>query len=218
MSKRLLTLVLLSTLMLAAAPPARTIQASPSDGQKTDDAQAKASAERMLREAGESAVYDPAGRVSKLTLSISDKEKVGFTFIYDGQGRLQSLVQQDGVKMRLQYDAAGQWQSFVFDDGGRVTLERDREGKVMGTRTERPATRKPSQLKGARARTRKVALVDGCDDATDKAVEAVIAAGVACLPGPSIPCAAATALAAYRTYQAYQACKDKVAIEEGPVA
>ncbi|MBV9924525.1 MAG: hypothetical protein JOZ96_05735 [Acidobacteria bacterium] len=207
MSKRLLSLALLSTLVLAAAPPARVIQASPSKGQR----QATALDERALREASKNAVYDRAGRVSKLTLPVSDKEKVSFTFIYDGQGRLQSLVQQNGVKMRLQYDAAGQWQGFTFDDGGRVTVERDGSGKVTGTRTERPAPSRPSRLKGAR--TRKVLVTDACQDATDKAVEAVIAMGVACLGGPSIACAGATAFAAYRTYQAYVACK-----QDGPAA
>jgi hypothetical protein len=53
MSKRWLTLMILSTLMLALAPAVRTIKASPSGGQRQ---QAKTPDERILREAGQSAL------------------------------------------------------------------------------------------------------------------------------------------------------------------
>lgn len=207
MSKRSLSMILLSILALASIPPTLTSKASAPDRPQSADAQARVQVERTLQEANKSAVYDREGRVTKLTLPVSDSEKVSFSFIYDGQGHLQYLVQQDGTRMQLQYDAAGQWQGFIFSDGGRVTLKRDREGKVTGTRTERPTRHTPSHLKGANPSTRRVAFTeDACQDATDAAVTAVIAAGAACLPGPSIPCAAATALAAYKTYLAYKAC------------
>lgn len=216
MSKRSLSLILLSILALASASSPRISKASASDRQRPADAQAKAQVERILQEANKSAVYDREGRVTKLTLPVSDSEKVSFSFIYDGQGRLQYLVQQNGTKMQLRYDAAGQWQGFIFSDGGCVTLKRDREGHVTGTRTERPTRHTPSHLKGANPNTRRIASTeDACQDATDAAVQAVLAAAAACLPGPSIPCAAATALAAYKTYLAYKACnKDTPAPEE----
>jgi YD repeat-containing protein len=220
MSKRSLSLILLSILVLASVPPTRTSKASASDGLQSADAQAKAKMERAIREAGESATYDQAGRVTKLTISVSDNEKVSFNLIYDERGRLQSLVQQDGTKMRLQYDAAGQWQGLVFDDGGRVTLERDREGKVTGTHTERPTRRKPSQLKGANPNTRRVAFTeDACEEATNKAIEAGIIATAACLADTaSVACVTALATAALRLYQMHQACKaNTIAAEESAV-
>jgi YD repeat-containing protein len=193
MLKRFMTLILLSTLLLASTPSTLTIKASPPDGQQSSDAQAKAKVERTLREAGKSAIYDQAGRVTELTLAVSDNKNVSFSFIYDEGGRLQYLVQDDGTRIRLQYDSAGQWRGFTFPDGGRMTFERDGAGNVTGSHTEKPARHKTSQLKDigahrARLRRASVAFVDDCKAAVDRATDAAIAAGIACLPGlvPSV--------------------------------
>jgi YD repeat-containing protein len=221
MTKRFLTLTLLFTLLLASTPSTPTIKASPLDGQKSSDAQHKAEVERTLQEAGKSATYDQTGRVTKLTLPVSDNKNVSLGLTYDEQGRIQYIVHEDGTKMRLVYDNTGQWRSVIFPDGGRVTLEKDQAGNVVGFRTERPVSRKTSQLKGigahgAQLRKASVVVPSPCEEATQKATVAVIAMGAACLPDPvSIACAAASANAAYLTYVAYQACKSgEVAFEE----
>ncbi|MDT7808540.1 MAG: hypothetical protein QOJ70_2353 [Acidobacteriota bacterium] len=223
MIKRFLTFILLSTLVLAPTPSTLTIKASPPDGRQSSDAQAKAQVERTLREAGKSAIYDQAGRVTKITLAVSDNKNVSFSFIYDEGGRLQYLVQDDGARIRLQYDSAGQWRGFTFPDGGRMTLERDGAGNVTGSHTEKPpSSRKTSQLKDtgahvARLRRATAVVVDDCKAAVDRATDAAIAAGIACLPGPSPICAAAVAWAAFTGYLAYKACGGggtEIAVEE----
>ncbi len=86
--KRFLTPILLSILVLASTPSTQTTKASPPDGREPAAVQARAEVERAIREASKSAVYDQAGRVSKLTLAMPDNKKVGFSFVYDEQGRL----------------------------------------------------------------------------------------------------------------------------------
>ncbi|MDQ3744313.1 MAG: YD repeat-containing protein [Acidobacteriota bacterium] len=211
MIKRFLTLVSLSTLLLASTPSTPTIKAFPRGGQKSSDAQARARVEHTLQEAGKSATYDQAGRVKKLTLAVSDNKNVSFSFVYDERGRVQYIVQEDGTRMQLKYDSAGQWQGVIFPDGGSMTLERDRAGNVIGLHTEKPAGHKTSQLNGAgthgaRLRKASAALFDDCKAAVDRATDAAIGAAIACLPGPSAVCAAAVAWAAYTGYLAYKAC------------
>jgi YD repeat-containing protein len=210
MTKRFLTTILLSTLLLTSVPSTLTIKASSPGGQKSSDAQAKVRVEHTLQEAGKSAIYDEAGRVKKLTLGVSDNKKVSFSFMYDEQGRIQYIVQENGIKMRLQYDAAGQWQGVMFPDGGHMALQRDQAGNIISLRTEKPVSRKTSQLKGSGAhgaRLRKAAaLVDDCQAAVQRATDAAIAAGIACLPGPGVVCTAAVAWAVYTAYAAYKTC------------
>ena len=210
MMKRFLTSILLFTLLLASAPPTLTTKAYSPGKQSSADGRAQTEVERMLQEAGKSAIYDEAGRVKSLTLAVSANKNVTFTFMYDEHGRAQYIVQDNGIKMQLQYDDKGQYQGVVFPDGGRMTVERDQAGNVIGLHTQRPAGRKTSQLKGDgahSARLRKASMVfDDCADAVNRATDAAVAAGLACLPGPSAICAAAVAWAAYTTYLAYKAC------------
>ena len=221
MTKLFLTLLLFSTMLLTSTPSTLTTKASSPDGQKTPDAQAKAKVESALRDAAKTATYDQAGRVTKLTLPGSDNKTVGVGLTYDEQGRIRYIVQEDGVKLQLTYDNTGQWQGVIFPDGGRMTLEKDQAGNVVGFRTQRPAaTRKTAQLKGtsghgARLRKASAAVPDPCQEATQRATAAVLSMAAACISGPSVPCALATANAAYLSYLAYQACKSGgVATEE----
>ena len=219
MIKRFLTLVLFSTLLLTSAPSTLTIRASLPGGQKSSDAQVKDMMERTLQEADKSATYDQAGRVKKLTFTVSENKKVSFSFMYDEQDRIQYIVQENGTKMQLQYDTTGQWQGVIFPDGGRMMLERDQAGNVIELHIQKPARRKSSQLRSAgahsaRLRKASIALVDDCKAAVDRATDAAVAAGIVCLAGPSPICTAAVAWAVFTAYLAYRACHPEIMLEE----
>jgi len=221
MSKRIITLTLSFLILFTSVTSSASVGASTRDSLLPVNAPLKADAERVIQEAGKSAVYDSTGRIIGLTLIVAGNKKLNFDVKYDEQNRLLAVIDQTGAQTRYEYDKAGQLQGLLLlPSGERLTYLRDQNGSVTGVKRTVPivGTKKTSQYgsKGA-SETRYLrasAMVLGCDEAVERATLAVLAIPLACSVGP-LACGTAVAAAAYLTYRARQECGgDRYALEE----
>jgi hypothetical protein len=219
MSNRTLTRAALLLVLLALTVPTANVAAL--NGRRAS-AQESAQAERKHEGAQKGTTYDEAGRVVKMTVPTSEKDKVTVRLQYDGQNKIESVVLDDGTQIGMLYDASGLWQGCSFADGGKMLFKRDASGKINGLR--RVAGKARQQSRDARGETlQRVGLgaplvVDDCAEATLAAVGATASAVAICALGPSLECVAARAAAAVAVKKAYDACKNStIAAEESAV-
>lgn len=218
MFKRTLPLAALSLLLVSLMTPTANVVAF-KGGTPPAQERAKAQAERMIEGAQQGVTLDEVGRVAKTTVQTSESERVTVGFKYDERNRIQSLVLDDGTQVGMVYDAAGVWQGFSFPDGGKMLFKRNSAGEIVGVRRiAKPTgqTERGVNKAGVRRVGFSPLTVDGCASAVATAVAASAAAVATCLPGPSLQCAAAVASAAVAAAKAYDACRDKNGVEEGP--
>jgi len=221
MFKRTLTLTTLLSLLVASATVPLNANASSRNTPQSTQEQVKTRVERIIEEASKSAIYDQAGRVTKLTIPVSNREKVSFSFKYDEQNRIQYVIHEDGTQMRLEYDKTGQWQGFSFSDGGSLMFVRDKAGNIIGFKRDVKSVSRyiprhsGSSNYGPLFLKASVPVFD-CASAVNRAQDAVIAAGLVCATtGPGLACIGAVAYAGYLTYLAAKECD---ALLEEPVS
>lgn len=166
---------------------------------------------RVIQTAQQSAEYDSNGRVIKITIAFSDNENITVSLKYDEQNRIRYILQEDGSEIGIEYNKSGEWNDIQFPDGAKFSLVRDNKGSVVGFKRNKTSKQSftkivnRASISSIHTRT-SFSLFDDCEAATNRATDAVIAAGLICLGGPGITCTAAIAYAAALTYLAYKAC------------
>lgn len=215
MFQRIITLTTLFLLVITPMAQFSNVSARPLADKLSIEQQCKVKIEQLIEEVRRSATYDQAGRISSITISVSENEKLGFIFKYDEQSRLLFVIGEDGAQTQFEYDKTGQLQSLLLSSGVRLIYQRDSSGKVIGVKRQPTAKSQTvdSRIKASMRTTRALTLLGaGCDEATKQATLAVIAAGTICVASGLISpaCVGALAAAAYLSYLAKKACTDEV--------
>jgi YD repeat-containing protein len=217
MTKRFITLTLVLLLLLSPTTGIMGISALATDGptlnkEQMKEEKTKAEVQQAIVAARKNAIYDKAGRMSKVTIDLPRIGKFDFEYKYDGQNRLQYILDGKGRRTQYKYGESGELRSITLPNGTRMyELDKDgqgvffKDGIHLGRCDAQPkALVSINSLKHVRA----AIMAGDCGDALAAAVIATAAAAVACIGGNPIGCAVALAAAALAVSRANKACKD----------
>jgi YD repeat-containing protein len=196
--------------------PRRRVTPAPGKAQLNEE-KIKAEVLQAIVNARRNAVYDEAGRMSKVTIALPTGGKFDFEYTYDEQNRVQYIVDSKGRRTKYEYGETGTLSSITLPNGIRM-YELDKDGKGIFFKDginfgERNAEQKlPSGIAGlslVRAVRMDESEMGGADCTQALYALGVAAAGaaVACLSGASTACVSALAAAALAAATANKACK-----------
>lgn len=207
MLKKILSITI-ACLLLSSVTPFTGVSSA-----AQDDSIARA--ERAIKEAQASAVYDATGRVMKMTLTSPTNEKVTIGLSYDTKGQLDYLIQENGLKIGVLYNESGQLQGIALPDGGRMVIKRNISGKFIGFTRELPKEKgqvlrnqhRPTVSNAVNLNAASYLDESGgdCREAVETAAAAAIVMAAACATN-TLACIAATVNFAFAAARAYRAC------------
>lgn len=214
MTKRIITPIIGLLLLLATATGTTGVGTLATGKPPSLKEQIRADMERAIEDMLKNAIYDAAGRMSKVTIVLPHLGAFNFECKYDQENRLQYILDEKGGRTQYEYNKSGELQSITLPNSiGTFRLDKGGKGgffkQVMSPGRYNIPKR---QLVGTNGlRLRRVAMMDDlgsdeCKAAVLVAAAAWIAAGAACASGDVLNCARLTTAAAAASYAAYVAC------------